>query len=127
MTPKQKRFVEEYLIDLNATKAAKRAGYSAKTAGQIGDNLLKRPEIEEAVAEALEAQSKRTLISADQVLLDIQAVGDDAWRAEDYTNALKSRELLGKRYKLFTDRVEVQNTVPRAERLQAARDRRKKA
>jgi phage terminase small subunit len=127
MNPKQKRFVENYLIDLNATKAAKRAGYSAKTAGQIGDNLLKRPEIAQAVAEAMEAQSKRTLISADQVLLDIQAIGDDAWLAEEYANALKSRELLGKRYKLFTDLVEVQNTVPRAERLQAARDRRRKA
>jgi predicted house-cleaning NTP pyrophosphatase (Maf/HAM1 superfamily) len=126
MTPKQLRFVDEYLIDLNATKAAKRAGYSAKTAGQIGEQQLKKPEIAKAIAKALEEQSNRTLISADQVLLDIERIGRKAEKASDFANALKSRELLGRRYKLFTDRVEVQNTVPRAERLHAARARRKK-
>lgn len=127
MTPKQQRFVDEYLIDLNATKAAIRAGYSKRTAKDIGAENLTKPEIAKAVAKAIEAQAERTLISADQVLLDIERIGRKAEKAADYANALKSRELLGKRYKLFTDKVEVQHTVPRAERLHAARARRKKA
>ena len=50
MTPKQTRFVEEYLVDLNATQAAIRAGYSAKTAYSIGQENLSKPEIANAVA-----------------------------------------------------------------------------
>ncbi len=52
LTPKQHRFVEEYLIDLNATKAAGRARYSEKTARQIGSENLSKPAIQEAIAEA---------------------------------------------------------------------------
>lgn len=106
MTPKQQRFVDEYLIDMNGTNAAKRAGFSAKTAGQIAEQLLKKPHIAKALAIALEEQANRTLISADQVLLDIQRIGDEALADKDYSQALRSRELLGKRYKLFTERHE---------------------
>lgn len=52
LTPKQERFVSEYLIDLNATQAAIRAGYSVRTAGQVGFENLKKPEIEKAITEA---------------------------------------------------------------------------
>lgn len=68
LNAKQARFVEEYLIDLNATQAAIRAGYSEKTAGQQGFELLKKPEIEAALAEAQAERSKRTQIDADWVL-----------------------------------------------------------
>ncbi len=68
LNAKQARFVEEYLIDLNATQAAIRAGYSAKTAGQQGFELLKKPEIEAALAEAQVERSDRTKIDADWVL-----------------------------------------------------------
>lgn len=54
LTDKQRRFVEEYLVDLNATQAAIRAGYSKKTAGQIGDENLRKPEIAKAVQEEQE-------------------------------------------------------------------------
>ena len=54
MTEKQKRFVDEYLIDLNATQAAVRAGYSAKSAYSIGTENLKKPEIERAIEEQLQ-------------------------------------------------------------------------
>jgi phage terminase small subunit len=74
LTPKQQRFVEEYLIDLNATQAAIRAGYSAKTAGQIGEKLLKKVEIAAAVAEAKKARSARTEITADRVLHELAAI-----------------------------------------------------
>ncbi len=68
MTPKQQRFVEEYLIDLNATQAAIRAGYSKKTAKQIGTENLAKPVLQEAIAEAMAARSERTGIDADWVL-----------------------------------------------------------
>lgn len=68
MTPKQERFVAEYLVDLNATQAAIRAGYSEKTAGAIGDENLKKPVIAAAVAAAKLARSEETKIDAAYVL-----------------------------------------------------------
>ncbi len=68
LTPKQARFVEEYLIDLNATQAAVRAGYSAKTANEQGAQLLAKLSIRQAVAEAQVIRSKRTEITQDEVI-----------------------------------------------------------
>lgn len=68
MTPKQKRFVEEYLIDLNATQAAIRAGYSKKTAGVIGPENLAKPCISDAIGFVLDERSKETKIDAAWVL-----------------------------------------------------------
>jgi phage terminase small subunit len=68
MTPQQEAFVREYLIDLNATQAAIRAGYSAKTAGSQGERLLKNVEIAEAIKEAQAKRAERTEITADRVL-----------------------------------------------------------
>lgn len=68
MTPKQQRFVEEYLIDLNATQAAIRAGYSERTAYRTGADCLKKPQIAAAISEAQAARAKRTEINADWVL-----------------------------------------------------------
>lgn len=70
LTPKQERFVQEYLVDLNATAAAKRAGYSKKTAYSIGLENLKKPEIQNAIQEAMQKRQKRTEISQDKVLLE---------------------------------------------------------
>lgn len=123
LNEKQKRFVAEYLIDLNATQAATRAGYSARTANEQGARLLAKVSVRTAVEQALKDQQKRTLITADQVLLDIQSMGNDAWEAKEFQAALRSRELIGKRYKLFTDKLEVVDTTPRAERLARARAR----
>lgn len=74
LTAKQHRFVDEYLVDLNATQAAIRAGYSADTAGAIGHENLKKPEIQLALQEARKEQQKRTGITADAVLLEIANV-----------------------------------------------------
>ena len=71
LTPKQQRFVEEYLIDLNATQAAKRAGYSEKTAFRIGTENLHKPAIQVAIQEALQKRSDRTEITADSVLREL--------------------------------------------------------
>lgn len=68
LTPKQKRFVAEYLIDLNATAAARRAGYSAKTADRIGPELLGKTCVSEAIQQAIQEREKRTEITQDMVL-----------------------------------------------------------
>lgn len=68
LNDKQRRFVQEYLIDLNATQAAIRAGYSPKTAGQQGFDLLKVPQIQEAIDQAKMERSKETKIDAAWVL-----------------------------------------------------------
>ena len=75
LTAKQQRFIEEYLVDLNATQAAIRAGYSEKTAGVIGCENLAKPNIAAAIADARQAQSKRTEITADRVLNELALLG----------------------------------------------------
>lgn len=75
MTKKQKRFVEEYLIDLNATQAAIRAGYSPHTAKDIGCENLAKPNIAAAIAEAMAERSKRTGINQDRVLRELARIG----------------------------------------------------
>lgn len=75
LTPKQTRFCEEYIVDLNATQAAIRSGYSQKTAGQIGEQNLKKLEIQEKISELQLLRSQRTEISADRVLKELAAVG----------------------------------------------------
>lgn len=68
LTHKQQRFVDEYLVDLNATQAAIRAGYSQKTARQIGEENLSKPDILAAVDKAMADRSERTKIDQDYVL-----------------------------------------------------------
>lgn len=68
LTPKQSLFVKEYLVDLNATQAAIRAGYSKKTAGSVGQENLTKPEIQAALKAAMVERSRRTEITADRVL-----------------------------------------------------------
>lgn len=75
LTPKQETFVAEYLIDLNATQAAIRAGYSARTARKIGQENLTKPDIQKAIQEAMAARSKRTEITADRVLEEYAKIG----------------------------------------------------
>ncbi|CAP41307.1 terminase small subunit [Bordetella petrii] len=75
LTDKQRRFVEEYLVDLNATQAAIRAGYSKKTAASIGEENLRKPDIAKAIQEAQAARSKRTGITQDHVLRELAKIG----------------------------------------------------
>jgi phage terminase small subunit len=75
LTEKQKRFVAEYLVDLNATQAAIRAGYSEKTAGQIGEQNLKKLEIREALQKAMAKRAERTEITQDMVIRELAAIG----------------------------------------------------
>ena len=70
LTDKQQRFIDEYLVDLNATKAAIRAGYSEKTAGWIGPRLVTKSHIQEAIQKGRAALSKRTGITQERVLAE---------------------------------------------------------
>jgi Phage terminase, small subunit len=75
LTAKQQRFVEEYLIDLNATQAAIRAGYSPESAKEIGCENLTKPNIRAHVDIALADRSKRTGINAERVIIELARIG----------------------------------------------------
>lgn len=75
LTAKQRAFVREYLIDLNATQAAIRAGYSEKTAYSIGQENLNKPELQEAISAAMKLRSERTDITTDMVLKELAKIG----------------------------------------------------
>lgn len=71
LTVKQQRFIDEYLIDANATQAALRAGYSKKTAHSIGQENLKKPAIAEALAVAQQERAERTMTTGDRVAYEL--------------------------------------------------------
>jgi phage terminase small subunit len=73
--PRQERFVEEYLVDLNAKQAAIRAGYSPKTAEAQGSRLLRHVKVQRALTARMAARSQRTEIAADRTLLEIARIG----------------------------------------------------
>ena len=75
MTPKQERFVKEYMIDLNTTQAAIRAGYSEKTAEQQGYQLLQNTSVSAAVAKAMKKRGDKLEITADRVLKELALIG----------------------------------------------------
>jgi phage terminase small subunit len=75
LTPKRQRFIQEYLVDLNATQAAARAGYSEKTADRQGSRLLKNAEVAEAVKLAQESRSKATGITAERIVAELAKLG----------------------------------------------------
>lgn len=76
LTKKQRLFVDEYLIDLNATQAAIRAGYSARRAAEIGYQLLQRPEVAQAIQAAMAERSKRTEVEADYVIRRLREIDE---------------------------------------------------
>ncbi|MCI8865592.1 MAG: terminase small subunit [Lachnospiraceae bacterium] len=74
LTEKQQRFVDEYLIDLNATQAAIRAGYSVKRASEIGYQLLQKTTVQQAISEKMAERSKRTGINQDRILMELARI-----------------------------------------------------
>lgn len=89
LTEKQKKFIEEYLIDLNATQAAIRAGYSVKTADQQASRMLTNVKVQQAIAEKMAERSRRTGINQDRVLTELAKIAfvnaDDVINAQDAT------------------------------------------
>ena len=115
MTDKQITFVQEYLIDLNATQAAIRAGYSAKTACAIGTENLAKPVIKHAITLLMSMRSQRMKITADEVLADIEKIKQDAMRSMkgmmiNHQAGLKACELQGRHLQMFVDKVEHSGT-----------------
>lgn len=93
LTPKQRAFVREYLIDLNATQAAIRAGYSEDTARAIGHENLTKPDIAKAIEAAMALRAKRTDITADRVLQELGKIGfSDIRKAVKWQSALITEE-----------------------------------
>lgn len=75
LTKKQKLFVEEYLIDLNATQAAIRAGYSEKRASEMGYQLLQKTTVSEEIQKRMKDRQQRTEITQDRVLQELEKIG----------------------------------------------------
>lgn len=119
LTAKQAAFVSEYLVDLNASAAARRAGYSPRTANRAGHENLTKPDIAAAVAAAQEARAERLQITATEVLENLLRIakGEDEYEQINglgievvhfpkYPDRLKAWELIGKHLGMFTDKVE---------------------
>ena len=133
LTEKQKRFADYYIETGNITEAAVKAGYSKKTARVIGQENLLKPAIKGYIDEKLEAMQDERTASAKEVLefltksmrgeikeevVLVEGTGDGTSEARTVKkqiglrDRIKSAELLGKRYRLFTDKVEVEGVVP---------------
>jgi phage terminase small subunit len=110
LTAKQAAFVREYLVDLNATQAAERAGYSAATAQQMGAENLSKPLIREAIEAGKAARAARTEVTADEVIRILlhEATADDGAMCK--TGRVKAAELLGKHLGMFAERTKVEVT-----------------
>ena len=109
LTNKQQMFVKEYLIDLNATQAAIRAGYSEKTAMEQGYQLLQKTSVAAEIQTAMDKRAESAAMSAQDTLATISRVIIACEQDDPVKNAgsiLKGCELYGKHHKLFTDKHE---------------------
>lgn len=103
LTAKQKAFVQEYLVDLNATQAARRAGYKNP---EIGRQLITNNNVSSAIQAALKAREKRTEVTQDYVIAKLREIAEkDASDGPDsdlkYSSKIKALELLGKHVGAF--------------------------
>lgn len=126
LTDKQKIFCDEYIISLNATQAAIKAGYAEKTAYAIGAENLKKPKIQSYISERMEQKESSLIATQDEVLQYLTSVlrgesqttdtllvgmGDGYQEVQKVEkkpsekDRLKAAELLGKRYGLYTDKI----------------------
>lgn len=133
MTNKQKRFCDEYLIDMNATQSAIRAGYSPKTAKVIGNENLSKPYVKAYIEKRLKEKEDKLIASQDEVLryltsvmrgqsqseiVVVEGCGDGVseakrmLKAPDERERLKASELLAKRYGILSDKVKLDGVVP---------------
>ena len=123
LTDKQQAFVAEFLVDLNATQAAIRAGYSEKTAYSQGQRLLKNVEVDAAIKAAQAERAEKTQRTALDVLKDIQDVSKEARDGGDLKTALKGYELEGKHLGMFTERINLTGNLDLAVAIEEGRKR----
>lgn len=133
MTPKQEKFCVEYLVDLNGTQAAIRAGYSEKTANRIANQLLSKLDIKNCIKELREREFDNSIATAkeaeaflakamrgeiEEEVIVTEGVGEGCSEARiikksiSAKDRIKAAELIGKRNQLFTDKVKVDSAVP---------------
>lgn len=133
MNAKQKRFCDEYLIDCNATQAAIRAGYSKKTAKVTGAKLLTNANLKNYIDKQLEKISSKKIADVTEVMeyltsvlrgesiseiVVVEGCGDGCSEARNIDKApdekerLKAAELIGKRYGIWKDNVDVKGAIP---------------
>lgn len=130
LTTKQQRFVDEYLVDLNATQAAIRAGYSISTANEQGARLLVNVSVQANIQSAMKIRKERTEITQDKVIADIERIKQDAMRLvpdkdgnmtmANHSAALKAAELQGRHLGMFNYKIEVAGTISITEALAQA-------
>ncbi len=106
LTPRQQRFVDEYLADLNATQAAIRAGYSARTANEQGARLLAKASIAEAVQAAQKARGERLQITQDDVVRGLRREATLSGEGSSHAARVSAWGLLGKHLGMFTERMQ---------------------
>lgn len=106
LTPKQQRFIDEYLIDLNATQAAIRAGYSAKTAQEQSSRLLSNVMVQEAIKAGQAKLAKRTLVTQDMVVKGLLDEAKDTTEGSSHSARVSAWAHLGKHLGMFKDKVE---------------------
>lgn len=129
MTDKQRKFCDEYLIDCNATQAAIRAGYSKKTARSIGEENLTKLDIKAYIAEKMEQVSSEKIATAEEVMQFLTSVLRGDFEEETLAfvgegvqsvttlaiaskDRIKAAELLGKRYGMFKDNIDLGGSIP---------------
>lgn len=129
MTKRQERFIQEYLIDLNAKQAAIRAGYSPKTAQEQASRLLSNVKVQTAIVAFLDGMTSANIADIEEIMKYLTAVmrgehteevlilvGNGVQKITTKQVSAKDRiraaELLGKRYGLFSDKVKIDNAIP---------------
>lgn len=129
LTPMQQRFVQEYLLDLNAKQAAIRAGYSKRTAQEQSSRLLSNVKVQRAIAAFMDEIRTQNTADIQEIMEYLTAVmrgktteevlclcGEGCQKIIEKTPSAKDRiraaELLGKRYGLFTSKVDFDGTAP---------------
>lgn len=113
LTDRQSRFVAEYLIDLNATAAAKRAGYSERRAAELGYQLLHKSTVAAAIDAAIKKRERKTEVTQDYVLHNLKEIVDRCMLSDgfDARGAAKALELLGRHLGMFTDKIKLDGAL----------------
>lgn len=107
LTPKQQRFVEEYLTDMNATAAARRAGYSERTADRIGPKLVGNSCVAEAIAAAVASRAERTELTQDWVVDHLRSESQLTGDGASHSARVQALKLLGLHLGMFPKKLQV--------------------
>ena len=108
LTPKQAAFVNEYLVDLNAAGAARRAGYSERTAAEVGYENLRKPQIKEAIEKAIEERAEHVELTANEVIEGLRREARFTGEGSSHSARVQALSWLGRHKAMFTDKSQVE-------------------